>query len=187
MTWLWGFAITCAWIGAAVVLFITGMWTGAINDGPRYSQCNPVSYEGRERLALFHPRSAPSRRESRPDMTWAWVVVAFLAGWLSCWYLSSFLIKRVLRKGDSMMTDASKGSHKRLSCASTRPPAPKSSSESAESTHEAPRSRRFRGNGRRTGHSGLPQARRAHLGRQIRPRTRILHRRKPTGTAHTGI
>ena len=42
-------------------------------------------------------------------MTWAWFVIAFVLGWMACWYLSSFLIKRVLRKGDSMMTDALKG------------------------------------------------------------------------------
>ena len=42
-------------------------------------------------------------------MTWAVAVVAFMAGWLSCWYLSGFLIERVLRKSDSLMTDAVKG------------------------------------------------------------------------------
>lgn len=42
-------------------------------------------------------------------MIWAWVVVSFMAGWLACWHLSSFLIKRVLRRPDSLMTDAIKG------------------------------------------------------------------------------
>jgi hypothetical protein len=42
-------------------------------------------------------------------MTWGGFVLAFVLGWLACWYLSSFLVKRVLRKGDAMMTDALKG------------------------------------------------------------------------------
>lgn len=41
-------------------------------------------------------------------MIWAWFVIAFVLGWLACWYLSSFLMKRVLRRQDSMMSDALK-------------------------------------------------------------------------------
>ena len=41
-------------------------------------------------------------------MTWAWFVIAFVLGWLACWYLSSFLLKRVFRKGDTLMVEALK-------------------------------------------------------------------------------
>lgn len=42
-------------------------------------------------------------------MSWAGLLVAFIAGWAACWYLSSFLMKKVLRRGDSMMMDTLAG------------------------------------------------------------------------------
>jgi hypothetical protein len=38
-------------------------------------------------------------------MNW-WIPVAFAAGWISCWKLSDFLMRRILRKGDKFLLDA---------------------------------------------------------------------------------
>lgn len=38
-----------------------------------------------------------------------WYLVAFIAGWASCWYLSRFLLKNVLRRHDSMTQEVLSG------------------------------------------------------------------------------
>ena len=41
--------------------------------------------------------------------TWVWLILAFLGGWATCWYLSRFLLKRVLRRDNSMVVDVVQG------------------------------------------------------------------------------
>lgn len=41
--------------------------------------------------------------------TWVLLILAFLGGWATCWYLSRFLLKRVLRRDDSMVVDVIQG------------------------------------------------------------------------------
>lgn len=38
-----------------------------------------------------------------------WPLVAFVAGWAACWYLSRFLLKNVLRRGDSLTAEVLSG------------------------------------------------------------------------------
>ena len=38
-----------------------------------------------------------------------WVLVAFAAGWLTCWYFSRFIVRYALRRGDSLTVDVLSG------------------------------------------------------------------------------
>ena len=38
-----------------------------------------------------------------------WLLLAFALGWTACWKLSSFLLRKVLRRGNSLMVDSLSG------------------------------------------------------------------------------
>ena len=38
-----------------------------------------------------------------------WYLVAYIAGWASCWYLSKYLLKHVLRRQDGLTTEVLSG------------------------------------------------------------------------------
>ena len=42
-------------------------------------------------------------------MSALWLILAFVAGWIACWKLSSFLLKHILRKGNALMVDSLSG------------------------------------------------------------------------------